>query len=547
MKGKRKLTQRILSLLMVFAMVMGMLLEPVQIYAAQPGEDAGQMKAGPADPQPDGNGGTTDQGGTPGGNSGETTPQYTITVTADKNEAKVGETVGFTASIKGTAPDDDKITWSADNGLSIVENVADNKKATVTIPSTLKNDTTVTVTATCGEVSGTATFTAKIPTYTVSGTVSANNKPIQNATVKLGDFELTTTDETGSYSVTQVPNGTYGLSVQCEGFQAYTGSITVTDSEVTNANVSMNLDTVSASIAKGSIVVGEKTSVSVSPQVEVGSVNWSSSQANIAAVDAATGEVTGIKAGTATITPTITSKYGNVPANGIQVTIGECETKITEVSVNKTGLFAKKLKVDVTIASITGNNTPTGGNVQFTLQQEDVDEVVKPIVKEVELKDGKATLELTKKNLDFSGKYTITVQYLGNPDYYKASNTTIAEYNYKVGGLIYRDEQDKDVTTNNVETPMILTYGEEKTIWVEEGKEGVVNEVIANASGNISITKQEKSQKTGYTEFLVKATQAGEDPCSATFKKTDGDETFHSKLYVSNRRFHYIGKSSFVR
>mgnify|MGYP000212873814 CR=1 FL=1 len=38
MKGKRKLTQRILSLLMVFAMVMGMLLEPVQIYAAQPGE-----------------------------------------------------------------------------------------------------------------------------------------------------------------------------------------------------------------------------------------------------------------------------------------------------------------------------------------------------------------------------------------------------------------------------------------------------------------------------------------------------------------------------
>lgn len=531
MKGKRKLTQRILSLMMVFAMVMGMLLEPVQIYAAQPGEDVGQTKAAPTDSQPDGNGDSTNQGGTPGGNSGETTPQYTITVTADKNEAKVGETVGFTASIKGTAPDDDKITWSADNGLSIVENVSDNKEATVTIPSTLKNDTTVTVTATCGEVSGTATFTAKIPTYTVSGTVSANNKPIQNATVKLGDFELTTTDETGSYSVTQVPNGTYGLSVQCEGFQAYTGSITVTDSEVTNANVSMNLDTVSASIAKGSIVVGEKTSVSVSPQVEVESVNWSSSQANIAAVDAATGEVTGIKAGTATITPTITSKYGNVPANGIQVTVGECETKITEVSVNKTGVIKKKLKVDVTVAATTGNNTPTGGNMKFTLQQEDVDEYVKPIVKKVELKDGKATLELTKKNLDFSGKYTITVQYLGNPDYYKASKKEITEYNYTVGGLIYRDERDKDVPTN-VETPMILTYGEEKTIWVEEGKEGVVNEVIANASGNISITKQEKSQKAGYTEFLVKATQAGEDPCSATFKKTDGDETFHSKLYV---------------
>ena len=448
MKGKRKLTQRILSLMMVFAMVMGMLLEPVQIYAAQPGEDAGQTKAAPTNPQqPDGNGGSTDQGGTSGGDSGETTPQYTITVTADQNEAKVDEIVTFTADIKGTAPADDSITWKADNGLSMDVNPSNDKEAEVTIPDTLTNGTTVTVTATCGEVSGTATVTVKVPTYTVSGTVSANNQPIQNATVKLGDFEATTTDEIGCYSVTQVPNGTYGLSVQCEGFQAYTGSITVTDSEVTNANVSMSLDTVSASIAKGSIVVGEKTktSVSVSKQVEVKNISWNSSGADIATVDATTGTVTGIKAGTAVITPTITSKYGNVPANGIQVTVEECGTKITEVSVNKTGLFAKKLKVDVTIASITGNNTPTGGNVKFTLQQEDVDEVVKPIVKEVELKDGKATLELTKKNLDFSGKYTITVQYLGDSGYYKASNTEITEYNYTVGGLTYRDEQDKDL------------------------------------------------------------------------------------------------------
>ncbi len=193
MKGKRKLTQRILSLMMVFAMVMGMLLEPVQIYAAQPGEDAGQTEAAPTDSQqPDGS--------TPGGNGGETTPQYTITVTADKNEAKeytitvtadkneakVGKTVTFTADIEGTAPADDSITWKADNGLSMDVNPSNDKEAEVTIHDTLTNGTTVTVTATCGEVSGMATFTAKIPTYTVSGTVSANNKPIQNATVKLG-------------------------------------------------------------------------------------------------------------------------------------------------------------------------------------------------------------------------------------------------------------------------------------------------------------------------------------------------------------------------
>ena len=36
MKEKHKLTQRILSLIMVFAMVLGMVMEPIQIRAAEP-------------------------------------------------------------------------------------------------------------------------------------------------------------------------------------------------------------------------------------------------------------------------------------------------------------------------------------------------------------------------------------------------------------------------------------------------------------------------------------------------------------------------------
>lgn len=84
MKGKRKLTQRILSLLIVFATVTGMLLEPVQIYAAQPGEDVGQMKVGSTEQQqPDGN---------------ETTPQDTTTITLNPTRLNLveGETKDIT-------------------------------------------------------------------------------------------------------------------------------------------------------------------------------------------------------------------------------------------------------------------------------------------------------------------------------------------------------------------------------------------------------------------------------------------------------------------
>ena len=108
MKGKRKLTQRILSLLMVFAMVMGMLLEPVQIYAAQPGEDAGQTKAAPTDSQqPDGS--------TPGGNGGETAPQDTTKISLDATSLNLveGETKDITiVNLPEKAQD---ILWASGN------------------------------------------------------------------------------------------------------------------------------------------------------------------------------------------------------------------------------------------------------------------------------------------------------------------------------------------------------------------------------------------------------------------------------------------------
>lgn len=94
MKGKCKLTQRILSLMMVFAMVMGMIIEPVQTYAEQPGRgtETEQKTVAPVaqagETEVPGEGETT-----PGGGSGEEVqppaPEYRINVSekSGKTEA----------------------------------------------------------------------------------------------------------------------------------------------------------------------------------------------------------------------------------------------------------------------------------------------------------------------------------------------------------------------------------------------------------------------------------------------------------------------------
>lgn len=107
MKGKRKLTQRILSLLMVFAMVMGMLLEPVQIYAAQPGSGV-EVKAG-------GNQGD-------GMNPPAENQEYTVTVDGIK-ECYPGDTLTFTATVKdqeGVTVENPNITWTYEGDVNII-------------------------------------------------------------------------------------------------------------------------------------------------------------------------------------------------------------------------------------------------------------------------------------------------------------------------------------------------------------------------------------------------------------------------------------------
>lgn len=364
--------------------------------------------------------------------------------------------------------------------------------------------------------------------YTVSGQILSGGTAVSGAAVQLGDFAPQVTDKSGAYSVREVPNGTYNLTVSRNGFERYESSVTVSGTEVTNADAVLCLTAGSVGIANSDIVVGERTEVSYRCDLsegEIQSVLWQSGDAATATVE--NGIVTGVKAGKTTITPTITSVYGDVPMTETEVTVGECGTEMEKMEINKAGIFKNKLNIDVTVKALAGESTPTGGDVEFKIKQMGVKDDIAEEAYTKPLENGKAQLQLAKKNFDFSGEYLITAAYKGHAGYYAESGAKTESYNYEISGLEYEDETGK--ITSHKERPLTLTYGEQKTIWVSE-ENSAANEVFSNVSDKVNIVKQEQSGKAGYTEFTITAKNTGK--CDIVFKRTADGEKIYPYLYV---------------
>lgn len=372
--------------------------------------------------------------------------------------------------------------------------------------------------------------------YTVSGQILSGGTAVSGAAVQLGDFAPQVTDKSGAYSVREVPNGTYNLTVSGNGFERYESSVTVSGTEVTNADAVLCLTAGSVGIANSDIVVGERTEVSYRCDLsegEIQSVLWQSGDAATATVE--NGIVTGVKAGKTTITPTITSVYGDVPMTETEVTVGECGTEMEKMEINKAGIFKNKLNIDVTVKALAGESTPTGGDVEFKIKQMGVKDDIAEEAYTKPLENGKAQLQLAKKNFDFSGEYLITAAYKGHAGYYAESGAKTESYNYEISGLEYEDETGK--ITSHKERPLTLTYGEQKTIWVSE-ENSAANEVFSNVSDKVNIVKQEQSGKAGYTEFTITAKNTGK--CDIVFKRTADGEKIYPYLYVEVKPKFYI-------
>ena len=520
MKGKRKLRERLMVLALTFTMTAGMMVEPVRIRAAQSGETVNVTAVNNAEAVPE----DLEGGG------GRPVEKYRVSV-SEKNgvtEAYSGDVLTFVAAIEGTAPENPGITWSADNN-AVVTPSGNGMESTVTVPEGLAAGTKITVTAVCGDVSGSASVTVKEKTYNVSGTITSGESVVPGAEVRLGNFEAQTTDDNGAYSVSNVPSGTYNLVVKRNGFEEYQDSVNVNSADTPEVNAALILAEGSTTIDNSNIVVGETMPAGYTcglTESEIQSVEWQSADATIAEVK--NGTVKGVRAGTTTITATVHSVYGDVPMTGIGVTVEECGTEITKITINKEGIFKKRLNIDVTVTALAGTSIPGGGEVEFKIKQLGVNDDAEEKIYTETLDNGTTRLQLQKKNFDFSGGYLITVTYKGNPGYYFASAEKTTNYNYAISGLEYEDERGKTIVSDE-KNPLTLTYGDEKKIWISEENE-TVNELFSKDLANVNIVKQDTSEKKGYTEFLITAQKAG--TCEEVFKRTAGEERIYPYLYI---------------
>lgn len=537
MKGKRKLTQRILSLMMVFAMVMGMLLEPVQIYAAQPGEDAGQTKAAPADPQPDGS--------TPGENGGGTTPQDTTKITLNPTRLNLVE--GGTGDIVATvtpAEKVEKIKWSVATDLAqIVVNSKNN--GTVTIIAKEGKEGTERITATIEEGTETVSATAEViisrrmHTVSVAKVIESVSKvSVPDATIELTDsknsnkkYTATYVEKDGDYQVT-CPSGTYTMT--CTPPSGFTGTelepvtVRVNDKGDVSGKKDFSVTLGGISLSDGNektLKVNKTTTWTINKEFNVANetISWKSNDSNVASVDQ-NRLITANKKGKTDITVTIHTPYGNKEVRE-SIAVTPWVTKL-DLAVTPQGTNNKieKIAAAATVTNSDGEKVPEG-DVKFTLIKKRILLPPKTVAEEsVSVQNGAASHIFEASRFGFSGNYEVKAVYIGtNGRYNDSSEVTKQLDNLKdiiPIQFMKIDLEGQKVPIQDITKPQNVTYGDKTyKIIVDKG----------DFEKEAELTEEEKSQVT-YT-YAVK--QDAESPVVLKVDQ-EGNVTLLKASSVSN-------------
>ena len=248
---------------------------------------------------------------------------------------------------------------------------------------------TLNKTATSIQVGGTETLTA-----TISPTDAANKK----VTWKSDKPEIATVAEG---KVTGVKAGTAIITVTTEdGGKTATCKVTVSDKEIKVTAVKLNK-------SETSILLGgnETLTATILPEDATNQkVSWKSDKPEIATVDA-NGRVTGVKAGTATIT--VTTEDGGKTAT-CKVTVSDKEIKVTGVTLSKTVLTLETGASETLTASI----APKDATNQKVSWKSDKPEIatVDASGKVTGVKAGEATITVTTEDGGKTATCKVTVK-----------------------------------------------------------------------------------------------------------------------------------------
>ncbi len=185
---------------------------------------------------------------------------------------------------------------------------------------------------------------------TLTATISPATASNKNVTWTSSDTTVATVDANGK--VTAVKNGTATITATTEdGTKTATCAVTVTTSVT---GVTLNKTTLTIAVGNN-----ETLTATISPATASNkNVTWTSSDATVATVDAS-GKVTGVKNGTATIT--VTTEDGAKTATCAVTVI----TSVTGVTLNKTTLSLEPTGVETLTATVSPDNA-TNKNVTWT-------------------------------------------------------------------------------------------------------------------------------------------------------------------------------------
>ncbi len=311
-------------------------------------------------------------------------------VLLDKAEVTIteGETAELIATVKPDNATDKSVSWKS--GDTSVATVDENGTITAVIPG----ETTITVTTTDGGKTAECKVTVSERIYpvdsvsldktslslvvgsseTLTATIKPDNATDKSVSWKSGDTSVATVDEEGK--VTALKPGTATITVTTTD-GGKTAECKVTVSEKVYPVQSVSLNKTSMTIEEGAT---QTLSATIKPSnASDKSVSWKSSDSSVATVDAS-GKVTGVKPGTATITVTtndgrktatckVTVTAKPVPVIGVSyvdkgpvsITIGDKYT--LEVKFNPENTTQRKLvwkSSNTSIATVDQNGTVTG-------------------------------------------------------------------------------------------------------------------------------------------------------------------------------------------
>ena len=250
-----------------------------------------------------------------------------VTLNMASGEVEVGSTVGLVATATGGLG---TVTWtSSDNAIATVDangTVTGEAPGTVTITATHASDSSITATCsitvkaveqppvqevvvTMGQTSGEVEV-SKTLQLSVSVTGATNSA----VTWTSSDNAIATVDANGLVTGVAEGNVTITATSQEDTSKTATCSVTVIAATV---NSSITLDKSTAELVVG----GDITLVATTVPAEGVSVKWTSSNNEIATVN--NGKITGVKAGTVTITATLVENGNETKSATCSVTVKE--------------------------------------------------------------------------------------------------------------------------------------------------------------------------------------------------------------------------------